>query len=89
MYGAHRCLDLHERPEIAMPRTTYQTLRERYLVDACSRTTIFDYRHTMREVHAVLEYIHQGVATPSELARRIIEAMYRVKMLARCQTLIH
>ena len=50
-YADLPCLRLPERQDVSLPRLTYKELRDRVFSVARSRTTIFDFRHCMRELH--------------------------------------
>jgi hypothetical protein len=57
-YGKTPCFNLPERKDITLPDWTYNRLRENLFKHAKSRSQIYDYHHCMRELHAVLEYVH-------------------------------
>jgi hypothetical protein len=59
-YGDKRCFNLPERKDIDLPVWTYNDLRKNLFKHAKSRSEIYDYHHCMRELHAVLEYVHSA-----------------------------
>lgn len=57
LYGKNRCIDIPNRKDNnRLPDLTYNQLRSMLFKNAKSRSQIFDFRHYMREIHAVLKY---------------------------------
>lgn len=89
MYGDARCLNIPERYDLGQPNLTFSDLRERFFKHAKSRTQMFDYRHCMREIHGVLEYVRvSGGVSPKDLAARILYAMRRIEALRDKEVLV-
>lgn len=83
MYGSARCFNLPERPHKLLPKETYERVREMF-EDAKSRTDIFDFRHCMRELHSVLEYVRISERiSASELDEKIKNAISRIEDLGK------
>ena len=90
MYGDAKCFNLPERRDIVLPEMTFNDLRKMLFENARSRTQIFDYRHCMREFHAVLQDVHTiRDVQPDALARKIKEAIEKVESLGSRPMLLH
>ena len=89
MYGDTRCLNIPERRDLGQPNLTFSNLRERFFGNAKSRTQVFDYRHCMREIHGVLEFVHvSGGVSSVDLAVKILDAMRRIRALRDKEVLV-
>ncbi|HET6442576.1 MAG TPA: ATPase domain-containing protein [Phycisphaerae bacterium] len=89
MYGDTQCLNIPERSDVKQPDLTFSGLRKKFFDRAKSRTQMFDYRHCMRELHGVLEYVHvSGGVSPKDLAGRILYAMRRIEALRDQEVLV-
>jgi hypothetical protein len=67
---------------IDLPKDTFQALRETLFRCARSRTTIFDYRHCMREIHGLIEYLHNTPQTDADtLGELVVETLARIRAL--------
>jgi hypothetical protein len=60
LYGDVKCFNSHRMPSERLPSVTFNDMRSGYFKNAKSRTQIFDYRHTMRELAAVIRFAHFG-----------------------------
>jgi len=98
MYRQSRCLSMPDRRDIQLPSLTWDELRTQFLSGSRSRTAVFDYRHSMREFHAVLEFVRTRATeqpfppvspTDDELARQIAQALTRIQELAKKHVLLH
>lgn len=58
LYNDVHCFNIPNINPGYLPDKTFREIREMLFRDAKSRTQIFDYRHTMREFHSVLEFVH-------------------------------
>ena len=89
VYGNAECFHLPERGDATLPKTTYNELRKMLFRSAKSRTQVFDYRNTMRELHPILHYL-QGFSkvTARELAQMTCEALARIESLAGKEMLL-
>jgi hypothetical protein len=87
LFGNSRCFDFPERSDLELPRLTYKEFREKFFRIAKSRSNIFDYRHCMREIYAVLKEVHANPKTfgnqRNELAERIQAVINEIKRLAQ------
>ena len=82
MYGKTRCFNVPGRAREMLPSTTYTELRELLFPTAKSRSDIFDYHHSIRELHCIIEYVHTcDEITPAELLAKIRDALDRITML--------
>lgn len=57
LYGKGQCFRFPERTEIRVPKTSFNEVYAKFFTIARYRSRIFDYRHCMRKVHALLEHI--------------------------------
>lgn len=57
-YGKASCLNVPDRDITTIPTWTFNQIHDNIFPFANSRNQIFDYRHCMREIHAVLESLH-------------------------------
>ena len=98
MYGDVCCISVPDRPDSdKLPQDTWEDFRNKFMRGAMSRTAIFDYRHCIREFHAVLERVRNVAATagsaraPSEsdLDKAVKDAIQRIKDLAKKQVLVY
>jgi hypothetical protein len=88
MYGDAGCFNLTERDPKLLPDKTYNSMRSLF-EGARSRTDIFDYRHCMRELHSILEYVRQiRELKPKKLMKRIDAAIERIETLGGKQILV-
>jgi RecA/RadA recombinase len=73
IYGDARCVNVPERPSDLLPSITFNEVRA--LADGGkSRSTIFDYRRTMRELHGVLQAVRgRHFKTPAQLWKALEE----------------
>ncbi|MHC4742772.1 MAG: RAD55 family ATPase [Planctomycetota bacterium] len=60
MYGESQCFDMAQRPEIVMPKITFNELKNDYFANAKTRLDIYDYRHVARILHSRLETIRKS-----------------------------
>jgi len=88
MYGNARCFNLPDRPHKLLPDKTYKEMKKMF-ADARTRTDIFDFRHCMRELHSVLEYVRVSERISAhELRKAIDNAILRIKDLGNKQVLV-
>lgn len=84
-YGDAKCFNIVDRDEAILPKITYKDLKKTFMENGRvrSRTAIFDYRHSIRELHSVLEYVHNFKDfEPAELLAKIRSALERIKALS-------
>jgi hypothetical protein len=88
-YGNRPCMRL-SRPGITMPRMTYAQLRAEVFSVAKARSEVFDYRHCMRELHGLLEFI---ISTPEasaeELGKILVATLQSIQRLRDRELLLH
>ena len=83
MYGNAECFHLPQRNDLSLPKTTYNELRKMLFGSAKSRTQVFDYRNTMRELHPILHYLQgSSKVTAQDLGQRVCDALSRIESLA-------
>jgi len=89
LYGNAECFSLPQRSDLSLPKTTYNGLRRMLFGSAKSRTQVFDYRNTMRELHPILHCL-QGSSRVSarELSEMICQALDRIESLADKEMLL-
>jgi hypothetical protein len=75
LYGENRCFNLPERWNLQLPTITFQQMRDRFFRSARFRSQVFDYRHCMRKLYAILQLIH----TSPESVVRIADLRARVR----------
>jgi hypothetical protein len=79
-YGDQPCIDIASRNVPQLPQLTFSELRETYFADARSRSQIFDYRHCMREIHSILEYIrHSPSKAEKDLSKRVLRSLLTIR----------
>lgn len=85
-YGDAKCFSIADRDDTILPQLTYKDLKKTFMDGgkAKSRSDIFDYRHSIRELHSVLEYVHNFKDfEPRLLLSKIKDALQRIKDLAQ------
>lgn len=91
MYGGARCMNLPDS-DVKQPEKNWEQFKEDFFTGTKSRTAIFDYRHCMREIHAVLEWIRTAaletganptpfVPSDNAIRNRIIAALRNIEGL--------
>ncbi|MBN1796833.1 MAG: extracellular solute-binding protein [Sedimentisphaerales bacterium] len=81
-YGSSGCFNLPERESKLLPKKAYNYIRKELFEKAKSRTDIFDYQHTIQELHSVLEYVRMSESIePHELMQEINAAINRIKSI--------
>lgn len=84
------CLTFPERNDIKPLTFTYNDLRQRIFKCARSRSSIFDYRHCMREIHSVLTITQQNPLIPiKDLAAHVLDALERIASLRHHGGMMH
>jgi hypothetical protein len=86
LHGDAPCVDIPGRHGLELPRTTWNELRRRFFRGARTRHRIFDYRHTMAEVHALLQYVRhnareaQGALLPrtNDIRDKLMQTLTRI-----------
>ncbi|MDQ1255919.1 MAG: hypothetical protein QG656_513 [Candidatus Hydrogenedentes bacterium] len=92
MYGKTQCMDILNRAgDIVLPSETWDDFRTMFLAGVRSRTAVFDYRHCLREIHAVIEYVRKVAGpnspTQADLKEQISQALNRIQDLGKKQVL--
>ena len=89
MYGGIGCFNIPERRDIGLPEMTFAELRKRLFMSAGTRTRIFDYRHCMRYLHAILEHVHDFPALgPEGMGEEILKALEKIEGLGKTEILL-
>jgi hypothetical protein len=90
IYGRSRAVYVPERSNLCeLPTETWNEFRGMFLKGAKSRTSVFDYRHCIRELHGVMELVRVGRPTDAELEAAIKKAKCRINDLAKQLVLGH
>jgi hypothetical protein len=89
MYGKTRCFNIPGRAREMLPSTTYTELRELLFPTAKARSDIFDYHHSIRELHCIIEYVHTcDEISPEDLLAKIRDALNRITNLESKEMLL-
>jgi hypothetical protein len=97
LYGRSRCINLPGRDQISLPEMNWEEFRHTFFRGARSRTRIFDYRHTIVELHSILELVRHtariegGACRPedAEIDAALEDALRRVLGLNSAPILTH
>jgi hypothetical protein len=98
LYSDVRCINIPAREDRdRLPRQSWGEFRRSFMRGAMSRTAVFDYRHCIRELHAVLELVRNTAAQTrggfvpltAALDRLIKDALDRIEQLAKKSVLLH
>ena len=87
MYGDVKCFNIPARADVTLPDITFAEMKEKLFASARSRTDVFDYRHSMRYLHAIVEYVHDfstpgaTALNPVTLGKKLIEAVKAIREL--------
>lgn len=88
MYENARCFNVPERAHKLLPDKTYNDIRKIF-AHAKSRTDIFDFRHCMRELHSVLEYVRiSEKISAGDLMDKVRKAISRIESLSKKEILV-
>ena len=82
-YGDIECFNIPKRRDVSLPKTTFSEVREYFFRTAKTRTQVFDYRHCMRHLHAILEMVHDFPErmTAQRLGQEVFAAVDRIEDL--------
>ena len=82
-YGDIECFNIPKRRDVSLPKITFSEVREYFFRTAKTRTEVFDYRHCMRHLHAILEMVHDFPERMSaqRLGQEVVAAVARIEEL--------
>lgn len=81
IYGSAQCINVPQRTMDSLPRFTFDEARS-LARNAGLRSSIFDFRRTMREMHGILEAVRAGrIEEPTRLAAVLEDARDRIVRL--------
>ncbi len=89
-YGHIPCLEMPERKDVTINAPTYRELRDRVFKNARSRNSVFDYRHCMRDLHALVVRVQKNPAeVKPHLGEEVLRLLKRIGEHVRRETMIH
>ncbi|HKP95958.1 MAG TPA: DnaB-like helicase C-terminal domain-containing protein [Fibrobacteria bacterium] len=89
IYGDTRCFNFSNRKDVFLPDISFNKIKNTFFPGAKKRDTIFDYRHTMREFHALLSSINSfaNTWTHKDLIKRFFQAIANIEALKHAELL--